>query len=410
MTAHAVLPAGHQGRVDEFFKLALATGIVVVGLEIGYLLFSPLPYDPIGYVVGRDFVNTWIGAKLALSGHPAPYFAIDAYNKLLAQNFGAGYPTHIWSYPPYILLYIWPWGLMPYMAGYVLYCALGLILYIAVVSDGDYRADHLALLAIAPAVTVNIWTGQNGFIITALLVGGLLQLDRRPILAGILFGLLCIKPQLGLLLPLMLALTGRWRTIVAAAMTIVVLIAVTTAIFGTDVWTSYWYNALPTQKKNSFVGFAHFMVHMPTALMNAKIAGLSLMTAVFIQGAVTVATIAAVVWTFWRRRDPALSMAILITAIFTVTPYAFNYDMVLFSWVIILLKDRADNDKWDYALMLGVWATPILTVAFGILHIPVSFPLIFAFGARLFWRLWQDAKEKSPNNLTYSVPQLAAAR
>src|SRR5262249_9694666 len=95
--------------------------------------------------------------------------------------------------------------------------AIGLLLYLVVVSDGRHRADILLLIALALAAIVNIWCAQTGFWIAALLIGGLVPLDRRRILAGILFGILTIKPRLGLLLllPLMLALTGRWRTMAA---------------------------------------------------------------------------------------------------------------------------------------------------------------------------------------------------
>src|SRR5438309_1141020 len=79
---------------DTFFKLALAVGIVVAGLEVGYLIYSPLPYDPVGYVVGRDFANTWLGAKLALTGDPGRYFEPHLYNELLREHFGADYPVH----------------------------------------------------------------------------------------------------------------------------------------------------------------------------------------------------------------------------------------------------------------------------------------------------------------------------
>ena len=37
------------------------------------------------------------------------------------------------------------------------------------------------------------------------------MLDRRPVLAGVLFGLLAYKPQFGLMVPLVLAVSGRWR-------------------------------------------------------------------------------------------------------------------------------------------------------------------------------------------------------
>jgi hypothetical protein len=395
------LPAARDAAVDTFFKLAFAVGVVVACLELGYLLTSPLPYDPVGYLVGRDFVNTWLGGKLALTGDPAPYFGIDAYRKVLADNFGPSYPLHIWSYPPHLLLFTWPLALMPYVTSYIVYCVLGLILYVVVVNEGGRRADHLVLLLLAPAVTINIWTGQNGFVTTALLIGGLQQLDRRPILAGVLFGLLSIKPQLGVLLPLMLAMTGRWRTIVAAAATIAVLFAATMLAFGPNVWTAYVNDAMPTQTKVVFEGFSHYMVHMPTAFMNAKVAGLPTSVGLSIQAVVSAATVAAVVWTFWRRRDPVLSNALFVTAVFTVTPYAFNYDMCVFSWVIIKLMDRTDNDAWDYWIMLAVWAVPFLTVPMGIaVFFPLSFLPIFAFGGRLVWRMWKAEQAAQPTGLT----------
>jgi alpha-1,2-mannosyltransferase len=393
MTFQVALPAARDRGTDLFFKLAFAIGTMVALLEAGYLLSSPLPYDPIGYLVGRDFVNTWVGAQLALTGDPGQFFEPHAYNALLKEHFGADYPLHIWSYPPHFLLLIWPFAFLPYMPAYVLYSALGLILYLWVVSEGRRRADHLVLLLLAPAVMVNIWSGQTGFLVAAFVVGGLIQLDRRPVLAGVLFGLLSIKPQLGILLPLMLLLTRRWRTIAAAAVTIAVLAAATTIAFGPQVWTAYVNDAMPMQTKVVVEGFSHYMVHMPTAFMNAKTAGLSLMAAIWIQTVVSAVTVAAVTWTFWRRRDRELSNALLVTAIFTVTPYAFNYDMVVFGWVILMLMDRSDNEPLDCGLMLGLWAVPFLTVPMGMSGVlSVSSLPIFAFGVRLFWRLWQQAR------------------
>ena len=68
------------------------------------------------------------------------------------------------------------------------------------------RASGLLFLAVAPGVAVCVFFGQNGFYTAALLIGGLMCLDRRPVLAGVLFGILTIKPQLGLLLPVILLL------------------------------------------------------------------------------------------------------------------------------------------------------------------------------------------------------------
>jgi alpha-1,2-mannosyltransferase len=384
---HPALPSARPPDAELFLKLALASGIMVAVLEIGYLLCSPLPYDPVGYMVGRDFANSWLGGRLALSGDPGAHFGVLAYNAALKEVFGPDYPTHIWSYPPHFLLLTWPLALMPYVAAYVVYTLLGLALYLTVVSHGERRADHLLLLTLAPATIVNIWCGQAGFLVAALLVGGLIQLERRPILAGMLFGLLTIKPHLGLLIPLMLVLTGRWRTIAAAIVTAASLFLITALAFGTKVWVAYVNDAMPVQSGFLLRDVEHWMVHVPTAFMNVRIAGLPLATAIIAQALLSAAAIAGVVWTFRRRRDPVLSNALFITAIFAATPYAFNYDMVVFGFVAITLINRTDNEPLDYWLLLAVWTVPFLTVPIGMAGVPASCLPIAALGGRLLWRL-----------------------
>ena len=225
-----------------------------------------------------------------------------------------------------------------------------------------------------------------------LLIGGLISLDRRPVLAGVLFGLLTVKPQLGVLLPMMLMLTGRWRTIVAAAVTAIGLVGLTCVVFGPGVWSAYRDVAMPYQTYVILQGFGVFVSMMPTVFMNARLVGLPLDLVWAAQGVVSVAAVAAVVWTYWQRRDPVLSLALLVTAAFVVTPYAFNYDMVIFSWVIAKLVDRPGNTGWDYGLMFAVWVLPVATIIVGLAGIPGSGLVLIAFGGRLLWRLHRDER------------------
>src|SRR5258706_6960278 len=74
----------------------------------------------------------------------------------------------------------------------------------------------LLLALAAPAVFINAVGGQNGTWTAALFGGGLGLLERRPLLAGGLLGLLIYKPQLGLLIPVAL-LAGRHLRAAAAA-------------------------------------------------------------------------------------------------------------------------------------------------------------------------------------------------
>jgi hypothetical protein len=78
-------------------------------------------------------------------------------------------------------------------------------------------------------------SGQSSLLTAAMLVAIFALLDRKPVAAGVLIGLLSIKPQLGILFPFMLMASGRWRVFIAAAATALALAGVTAAIFGTRV-------------------------------------------------------------------------------------------------------------------------------------------------------------------------------
>ena len=100
------------------------------------------------------------------------------------------------------------------------------------------------LLALAfPAVFVNLGHGHNGFLTAALFGFALVQPRPRPIVAGILFGLLAYKPQFGLMIPLVLAATGRWRTMLAAAATVAALALAATLAFGIETWRAFFASA-----------------------------------------------------------------------------------------------------------------------------------------------------------------------
>src|SRR6476620_7954966 len=176
--------------------------------------FSTFILDPGGFPVGRDFLNTWMGGRSVFSSGPASWFDSDVYMGALRRVTGiSDLAPMYWSYPPHLVFLIWPFGLLGFLPSYIVWCAVGIALYVwAAVASGVDRKYQL-FLAVAPAVTVNVFLGQNGFLTAALLIGGLANLDRRPIIAGILFGILTIKPQFGLLLPVLLVLGGHWRVI-----------------------------------------------------------------------------------------------------------------------------------------------------------------------------------------------------
>lgn len=391
-----VLHLDHRTPSEDLYaKMTAVAAAFAVVILTSDLLSSKPPFERSGYLIGRDFVNTWMGARAALAGHPAAWFDFDTYNAALQHLFGPSFPLHNWFYPPHFLLSTLPFGFLPYLPALAVWSFAGFALYMILAAAGDRRPDRLLMLAVSPAVVVNLLDGQNGFFTAALLIVGLSSLDRRPIVSGLSFGLLTMKPQLGLLLPLMLVLTARWRCIAAAAATTLTLAGITSALFGVDIWIDYLYVAVPMQQRVLAHGGGAMLLMMPTALMNARIAGLPLDWAWAVQSVISIAAIAAVIWTFGQRRDPTLSIALFVTASFLVTPYAFNYDMVVFGWVLAQLRGNHGTGTFDDRLAMTVWTLPVTTMLLGLAHIPVSCLALAAFAGRLIWRMARAGAEKT---------------
>jgi alpha-1,2-mannosyltransferase len=106
-----------------------------------------------------------------------------------------------------------------------------------------------------------------------------------------------------------------------------------------------------------------------------------------LQWFVAALALAGVVWTYWKRRDPALSLALLVTATFLFTPYILNYDMVVFGFVVALLRERADNTKADHCLLIAVWTLPVTMMIAAVGWVPLAPIVLIAFASRLVWRL-----------------------
>jgi len=381
---------------ELYAKLTVAAVVFFVALEVAYFAVVGLPpiYEPAvdgsGYVLGRDFLNIWMGGRSVLGRGPQAWFDLEIYNAALRVMLGPNFPEHFWSYPPHLLLFTWPFGLMPYLPAYVLWCALGLAFYL-LACPASVRQGKLLFLAAAPGVTVCIFFGQDGLFTAALLIGGLVNLDRRPILAGILFGILTVKPQLGLLLPIVLLLTGRWRVIISAVAMALMLAAATAWIFGFGIWNDFLEKVISQQAAlldHDSAGIMFALVS--SAYSGARLVGLP-EAAWAVQAAFSGFAVLAVIWTFWRRRDPDLSLALLVTATFLATPYVLNYDMVALGFVVALLRDRADNTAADHLLGLAVWTLPATMMLIALGNIPAAPLVLAAFAGRLLWRLSRQA-------------------
>jgi hypothetical protein len=285
--------------------------------------------------------------------------------------FGDGTQFYGWHYPPYFLFVAAALAFMPYGLALAVWQAATLGLYLWMIA-GMVRvaapelrpsARDWPLLALAfPAVLINIGHGQNGFLTAALLGGALVALERRPVLAGILFGLLAYKPQYGLMLPVALATGGYWRTIAAAVVTVVVLTLVTTLVFGPQVWPAFLASTEFTRTVVLERGDTGWY-KIQSIFSWARMWGSPVPLAYAVQGAATLAIGAALAW-LWRgsARFPLKAAALCLAAILA-TPYSLDYDMmVLAPAIAVLAVDGLVHGyrPWQKTALAALWLVPLV--------------------------------------------------
>lgn len=316
---------------------------------------------------GDDFVNYWSGAWLALHGRAAEVYNLGGFHAFEQSVVGPTLDFYHYSYAPLMLLLTLPLALVPYVP------ALGL--WLVGSWYAFYRAlrltagEHALLLSLAtPALFVNAMGGQNGALTAALLGGGLVLLDRRPVVAGILLGLLAFKPQLALMLPVAMLAGFRWRTIVAGGATVAVLVALTTLAFGYDLWNDYVRN-LAILRVAILEDTKDVWRIMVSVFVFARRFGASLDLAYAFQTASAIVVAVCIAWSWWRNHPPHIRNALLIVGTWLATPYLHHYDLVVGAFVVVWLHTEEARPgapvAWIRAAMAAVLLLPQVAASIG---------------------------------------------
>jgi len=252
------------------------------------------------------------------------------------------------------------------------------------------RSSFLLPVLLCPAALENLADGQNGALISALLIAGLTLEAEFPVLGGVLLGFLSIKPQIALLVPVYLLARRNFWALGAAAVTAVALAGAALAVFGVGAWRGFFEVVAPEMSAGLI-----YMTHTPQPGPQA------MMMSVFnvfrecrapVAFSYAVQAVAAVVAAglTWRaaRMGPAFRVAAMLLLSALVTPYLWCYDMIFCAYAVALLVPPAldRGGAAEIIVLAALWLTPGLAVYLEILHLPSLFPLFAAAGLALAWR------------------------
>ena len=248
---------------------------------------------------------------------------------------------------------------------------------------------------------VNIGHGQNGFLTAALLGGGLHLLDRRPWITGILIGCLAYKPQFAVLIPIALLAGGRWRTIGAAAATLAVLVIVSFATLGSEIWQAFFNSTNFTQTIILEQG-ATGWEKIQSAFSAMRMWGASVQTAYAIQIALAVTLAASLAWLWRSEATFELKGSALAIASLLATPYVLDYDLVVLAVAIAFFAReglRRGFGNYEVSLLAAAWSVPLLSRAVaGVTALPLGFLVLLTTYAFILLRALRDgATARAPS-------------
>ena len=374
---------------------ARAYSLILLGLYViaivGWIALSDGWVDRNGKPVGTDFSSFYAAGSLVLEGRAGDVYNMAAHFAREQQIFGAATPYYGWLYPPLFLLVATPLALLPYPLALIAWQGATFALYLAVIAailrqprqqSGAIARVWLLAAAAFPAVFVNLGHGQNGFLTAGLLGAALLVLPQRPILSGILFGLLAYKPQFGLLIPFALLAGGQWRTMVAAGLTVIALAGATTLAFGSEIW---WVFAASTETARKLlleqgdVGFEK----LQSVFAAIRLWGGGISLAYAVQAAASLIAIGGVAWMWRSSPDRNLKAALLMVATLLGSPHVLDYDLTIVGPAMAFMAASiyASGGVLDYeiSLMAATWITPLLARAIaGASGLPIGLITIVA--------------------------------
>src|SRR4051794_17143507 len=275
--------------------------------------------DGDGRPIGDDFVNYFSGAYLALHQRVAEIYQWHAYHAFQEQLVGAWVsPNYNYSYPPIALVLTLPFAVVPYLPALGLWLIGGWYAFYRALRFA--RPDALLLALAAPAVFVNTYCGQNGVWTAAFLGGGLCLLERRPVIAGVLFGLQAYKPHLALMIPVALLAGRQWRAFVAASVKGCVLALLSLAGAGWGGWGAFL-DVAPLLRKVTLEDAEAVWHRNVSVFMAASRLGVGLTAAYAAQmiAALLAAALVAYAW-FKNAPAPARNAAVML-GVLLATPY-----------------------------------------------------------------------------------------
>lgn len=326
------LSASYGLSVREARTHAVILAIVMWSVAGAVWLLGTDYRDANGKLKGTDFIHFYASGHILRTGPARDLIDVDAvYERqvaLVPASAGDRFASH---YPLHMYFVFAPLTLVPYLTAWGLWTALTALIYAGTLWLAWRPWRHLvpgtavvAAGAAFPPFFYLVLHGQSTPLVIAAFSGAAAALAAgRPVLAGLAFGLLFLKPQFGLMLAVVVLAGGEWLVLggllLAAAAQLLLLVAALGPQLVIDSFASLARLAALQQVLEPIPA----QVHSVAALTHLLPGRVDFPVWVLLCGAIAVLTLRV-----WRRSDlpAAVRVGALAIASVLVNPHLVVYD------------------------------------------------------------------------------------
>jgi hypothetical protein len=331
------------------------------------------------YAVRNDFRLVYAAATVGIRFGYGHLYDLAAQSSAIEHLGPAGFNPQPFISPPPLAWLVTPLLVLPFAAALIVWTllllvALGWTWYLLAPSGGLAKAAHLVLLLGVFPVAFGVMVGQPGaWVAAAVATAWWLLRNDRPVWAGLALSLIVLKPQLALLVPLCLLVSGHARTFGAWLVATVLIGLVALALLGPDGVARYR-EVLALTQTPAWDITRRYSISGPLGL------GLAL-------NVTQVAVVGVALFVAWRHRGqgPEVPIAAGILGSLLATPYLGFQDflmLIVAGWIVL----RARPSAWQVGLLVVGYA--LLELALVVL----AFPILLAEALLLISLAWSAAQ------------------
>ena len=328
-------------------NLAVAAAAAASSISAAYSLWL-WASSYIGDNFHNDFTFYYAAARLGLT-HGWSHL----YDLRLQQEQLDAIGSHItvaqlarYVSPPPLAWLVTPLTLLPYQVAYWMWGALlvaALVLAWHLAAPGAGRARVIFLVAAIGWLPIiyGLQLGQPALFVAAGVAACYALLQRgRDVEAGAVLGVLVLKPQLALLVPVVLLVSGRWRAFASSILVLGAITSLSLVALGPSGITDYvdrlnFATTVVENQAQTIVGWIH-----------------NVQAARVVQGVIAAWTL-AVAYSL-RRRGPAVTLSVALIGGLAASPYV-HYDDLAMLGLACLLFLRAARGRWVIAYAIALF-------------------------------------------------------